>query len=87
MKKSDNGTIVVFHACAHNPYGCSLDQEQWDEILELTKQKSFLPFFDLTFQGISCDVNKDAYPIQKFAKAGVPILTGTSYSYNMTLYG
>lgn len=49
LKRSPQGTLVVFHACAHNPYGCDLDKDQWNEVLELTKHKNLLPFFDLTF--------------------------------------
>ncbi|CAK73408.1 unnamed protein product (macronuclear) [Paramecium tetraurelia] len=83
-----NGSIVLFHACSHNPTGCDLDLDQWKQLLDLTKQKGILPFFDMTYQGFtSGDMDQDAQAIRMFTEAGVPIMLGQSFDKNMGLAG
>ncbi|CAD8165922.1 unnamed protein product [Paramecium pentaurelia] len=83
-----NGSIVLFHACSHNPTGCDLELHQWEQLLDLTKKKDLLPFFDMTYQGFtSGDMDKDAYAIRLFTEAGMPIILGQSFDQNMGLSG
>ncbi|CAD8050649.1 unnamed protein product [Paramecium primaurelia] len=88
LYSAPNGSIVLLHACSHNPTGCDLELYQWKQILDLTKQKQILPFFDMTYQGFtSGDLEKDAQAIRLFTEAGVPIILGQSFDKNMGLSG
>ncbi|CAD8153035.1 unnamed protein product [Paramecium octaurelia] len=88
LNKAQNGSVILFHACAHNPTGCDLTTAQWTQLLDLTKKKNFLPFFDMAYQGFtSGDVNKDAEAVRLFTAQGVPIVLGQSFAKNMGLYG
>ena len=81
-------SIVLLHACAHNPTGVDPTREQWIELSKLFKQKRFTPFFDMAYQGFAsgdCDV--DAFAVRHFVKEGHKILLSQSFSKNMGLYG
>lgn len=82
------GSLIVLHACAHNPTGVDPKKEQWDEMSALIKKKNLLPFFDMAYQGFaSGSVDKDAYAVRKFLQDGHRILLSQSFSKNMGLYG
>jgi aspartate aminotransferase len=75
LKKIDDGSAVLFHACAHNPTGVDPTPEQWQQLSVLSKQKKFLPFFDMAYQGFaSGDCDRDAYPVRLFVKDGHQII-------------
>jgi len=88
LKALAPGSLVLLHACAHNPTGVDPSQEQWNEISHVLKEKKALPFFDMAYQGFaSGDLVKDAYAVRKFAEDGHNILLSQSFSKNMGLYG
>ena len=81
-------SIILFHACAHNPTGVDPTQEQWSELSKITKQKKHLAFFDMAYQGFaSGDTVKDAFAVRKFVADGHKVLLSQSFSKNMGLYG
>lgn len=80
-------SIVVLHACCHNPTGVDLSSEQWDEITSIAAERSLIPFFDFAYQGFGNGVQEDAYPIRAMASHGVPCLVANSFSKNFALYG
>ena len=60
LAQANPGSIVLLHACAHNPTGVDLDLQQWKKMAELFQQRSLLPFFDSAYQGYaSGDLEKD----------------------------
>ncbi|KAH6593169.1 hypothetical protein BASA61_004338 [Batrachochytrium salamandrivorans] len=88
LNKLPNGSIVLFHACAHNPTGVDPTEEQWAEISKISKTKSITPFFDMAYQGFaSGNTTKDAFAVRHFVEEGHRILLAQSFSKNMGLYG
>eukprot|EP00034_Subulatomonas_tetraspora_P001771 GABW01002112.1.p2 GENE.GABW01002112.1~~GABW01002112.1.p2 ORF type:complete len:78 (-),score=28.43 GABW01002112.1:3-236(-) len=63
------GSVVLLHACAHNPTGVDPTVEQWDEIAEVLKEKKLLPIVDCAYQGFaSGDIERDGYAIRKLSQ-------------------
>lgn len=88
IAKIPEGSLIMLHACAHNPTGVDPKKEQWDELSKVVKQRKLLPFFDMAYQGFaSGDVAKDAYAVRKFLADGHKIILSQSFSKNMGLYG
>jgi len=88
IKNIPEGSIIMLHACAHNPTGVDPSPEQWKEMSTVIKQRNLLPFFDMAYQGFaSGDVDKDAFAVRQFINDGHMILLSQSYSKNMGLYG
>ncbi len=84
------GTIILLHACAHNPSGCDPSPDQWREILSVVEDHQLVPFFDNAYQGFtSGNAEEDAFAVRLFAsKAGkVPVVISCSFSKNFGLYG
>uniref|UniRef100_A0A0D6QXU4 Aspartate aminotransferase n=1 Tax=Araucaria cunninghamii TaxID=56994 RepID=A0A0D6QXU4_ARACU len=88
LSAAPSGAIVLLHACAHNPTGVDLTQEQWQGIRQLVRQKGLLPFFDSAYQGFaSGNLDADAYSVRLFVADGGECLIAQSYAKNMGLYG
>ncbi|KAH0907060.1 hypothetical protein HID58_038887 [Brassica napus] len=83
-----SGAIVLLHACAHNPTGVDPTPEQWEQIRQLIRSKSLLPFFDSAYQGFaSGSLDTDAHSVRTFVADGGECLIAQSYAKNMGLYG
>lgn len=81
-------SIILLHACAHNPTGVDPTQEQWKELAVLLKQKSHFPFFDCAYQGFaSGDLAKDAWAVRHFVEQGFELCIAQSFAKNFGLYG
>jgi aspartate aminotransferase len=88
LQALENNSIVLFHACAHNPTGADLNHEQWEKVLKIVIEKKILPFFDMAYQGFATgDVEEDAYAVRLFANSGIDMILGQSFSKNLGLYG
>lgn len=88
IESAPEGSIILLHACAHNPTGVDPTQDQWKELATLMKQKSHFPFFDCAYQGFaSGDLNRDAWAIRYFVEQGFELLVAQSYAKNFGLYG
>jgi len=80
-------SIVLLHPCCHNPTGSDLTPSQWDQVIELVKQRELIPFLDIAYQGFGEGMNEDAYAIRAMAAAGVNMLVSNSFSKIFSLYG
>lgn len=80
-------TVVLLHACCHNPTGVDLTREQWDRLIPLLKQRGLLPYLDLAYQGFGDGIEQDAYAVRKLADAGVAFFIANSFSKSMSVYG
>lgn len=80
-------SIVLLHPCCHNPTGSDLTQSQWDQVIELVKQRNLIPFLDIAYQGFGDGMDEDAYAIRAMAAAGVNMLVSNSFSKIFSLYG
>src|SRR3954471_23034898 len=81
------GSIVVLHACCHNPTGVDLSQEQWQAVLEIVRSRGLLPFLDLAYQGFAEGLEADGYAARLFAEAMNPVFLSSSFSKSFSLYG
>jgi aromatic-amino-acid transaminase len=81
------GTIVVLHACCHNPSGYDLTPEQWDAIVAAVKARDLVPFLDMAYQGFGEGIAEDGAAVAKFVAAGLNALISTSFSKSFSLYG
>lgn len=88
FKDAPNGSIILLHACAHNPTGIDPTKEQWNQIKELMAEKNHIILFDSAYQGFaSGDLDRDAFSIRLFASQGFEILICQSFAKNFGLYG
>lgn len=80
-------TLVILHACCHNPTGVDLSDDDWNRVIEVMKAKNLLPFIDMAYQGFGDGLEEDARTLRKFAASGMSVLAATSSSKNFGLYG
>ncbi|MBP9906997.1 MAG: aspartate/tyrosine/aromatic aminotransferase [Rhodoferax sp.] len=81
------GTVVVLHACCHNPTGYDITPTQWDEVIAVVKAKTLTPFLDMAYQGFGYGIAEDGAVIGKFVAAGLDFFVSTSFSKSFSLYG
>ncbi|HQC85091.1 MAG TPA: amino acid aminotransferase [Rhodoferax sp.] len=81
------GTIVVLHACCHNPTGYDITPAQWDQVIAVVKAKNLTPFLDMAYQGFGYGIAEDGAVIQKFVASGLNFFVSTSFSKSFSLYG
>jgi len=81
------GTIVVLHACCHNPTGYDITASQWDEVVAAVKAKNLVAFLDMAYQGFGHGLAEDGAVIGKFVAAGLNFFVSTSFSKSFSLYG
>jgi aspartate aminotransferase len=88
IKAMPKQSIVVLHACAHNPTGVDPTEEQWRAISDAVKEGNHFPFFDMAYQGFaSGDTDKDAFALRHFVSEGHLTALCQSFAKNMGLYG
>lgn len=87
LKSMPAGTIVILHACCHNPTGIDPTPEQWQMIADTVKAGQLVPFLDNAYQGFGQGLEKDAQAIRLFAKMGMMMFVSSSYSKSFSLYG
>ena len=80
-------SIVLLHACCHNPTGVDLSREQWQALVPILRRRELLPYLDLAYQGYGDGLDADAYAPRLFADAGLPFFIANSFSKNMSVYG
>jgi aromatic-amino-acid transaminase len=81
------GTVVVLHACCHNPTGYDITSEQWDQVVAAVKAKGLVPFLDMAYQGFGYGLKEDGAAVGKFVDAGLTFFVSTSFSKSFSLYG
>ena len=87
LEAAKSGTIVVLHACCHNPTGYDLNPEQWDRVIRVIMDRGMIPFLDMAYQGFGAGVAEDGVVISRFVEAGLPVFVSTSFSKSFGLYG
>ncbi|MEO8857097.1 MAG: amino acid aminotransferase [Burkholderiaceae bacterium] len=87
LRDAAPGTIVVLHACCHNPTGYDITAAQWDQVVMVCKERGLTPFLDMAYQGFGHGLREDGAAVQKFAAAGMSLLVSTSFSKSFSLYG
>mgnify|MGYP001615369158 CR=1 FL=1 len=79
-------SVVLFHACCHNPTGADLSRDEWNQVATVVKERKLLPLFDFAYQGFGDGIEEDAYPIRSFVKQSIECVVTASYSKNFGLY-
>jgi len=87
LEKAPAGTIVVLHACCHNPTGYDLTPAQWEQVVRVVKARGLVAFLDMAYQGFGQGIGEDGAVIGQFIAAGVDFLVATSFSKSFSLYG
>ena len=87
LEAATSGTVIVLHACCHNPTGYDLTPEQWDKVIVTIKTNQLTPFIDMAYQGFGHGISEDGAVIQKFVDAQINFLVSTSFSKSFSLYG
>ena len=80
-------TIVLLHPCCHNPTGVDLSNAQWEQVIEVVKQRDLLPFMDIAYQGFGDSLEDDVFAIRAMTAAGVSFFVSNSFSKNLSFYG
>jgi aromatic-amino-acid transaminase len=81
------GTIILLHACCHNPTGYDITAAQWDQVIAAVQANNLVPFLDMAYQGFGYGIAEDGAVIGKFVAAGLDFFVSTSFSKSFSLYG
>ncbi|MDC9589361.1 aspartate/tyrosine/aromatic aminotransferase [Xenorhabdus sp. XENO-10] len=87
FKQLPTKSIILMHPCCHNPTGSDLTNDQWDQVVQVAKERELLPFLDIAYQGFADGMEEDAYVIRAMANAELPCLVSNSFSKIFSLYG
>jgi aromatic-amino-acid transaminase len=87
LQRAAAGSVVVLHACCHNPTGYDLTPAQWQEVVTIVKARGLVPFLDMAYQGFGQGIAEDGAAVQRFLASGVDFLVSTSFSKSFSLYG
>ena len=80
-------SIVLLHACCHNPTGADLTDQQWAQVIQVASERGLVPFLDMAYQGFGDGINEDGKVVGMFAAAGGPLFVSNSFSKSFSLYG
>jgi aromatic-amino-acid transaminase len=80
-------SIVLLHACCHNPTGVDLAPVQWDRLIPVLRERELLPYLDLAYQGFGDGIDEDAYAVRALAASGLTFFVANSFSKSMSVYG
>src|SRR5574343_1123569 len=83
----DAGSVIVLHACCHNPTGADLSDAQWAEVVAVCQERGLVPFLDMAYQGFADGIEADAVAVRAFSKSGLQFFASSSFSKNFSLYG
>ncbi|WP_157264524.1 amino acid aminotransferase [Azohydromonas aeria] len=87
LRAAAKGTVVVLHACCHNPTGYDITPEQWTQVVAAVKDAGLVAFLDMAYQGFGEGIAEDGAVIQQFLDAGIDFFVSTSFSKSFSLYG
>ena len=87
LRAKEAGTVVILHACCHNPTGLDFTADQWKEVLQIVIDRGLVPLLDIAYQGFDRGLEEDAFSIRLFAESGISFLVSSSFSKSFSLYG
>jgi aromatic-amino-acid transaminase len=87
LRAAAPGTVVVLHACCHNPTGYDLGEPEWAQVADVIVERGLVPLVDLAYQGFAAGIEPDGAVITRFAALGIPVLVASSFSKSFSLYG
>ncbi|WP_058836078.1 aromatic amino acid transaminase [Luteimonas abyssi] len=88
LRRFEAGTVVLLHACCHNPTGADLSVDQWRQVIAVLAERGLVPFIDIAYQGFDKGIEDDAAAIRLLAESGISnFIVASSYSKSFSLYG
>ena len=87
LKNLPARSVVVLHACCHNPTGVDLSLDDWKAVLEVLREREHVPFLDIAYQGFGDGIEQDAFAVRLLAASGIPFFVSSSFSKSFSLYG
>ncbi len=87
LEAAPAGSIIVLHACCHNPTGADLSDAQWDEVVSACRSRGLVPFLDMAYQGFADGIDADAVAVRAFSASGLQFFVSSSFSKSFSLYG
>lgn len=87
LRQAPARSVVLLHACCHNPTGVDLSTEQWQALAQLCAERELLPFLDLAYQGYGDGLDADLAAVRTLLAQNIPFLLANSFSKNMSVYG
>ena len=81
------GSVIVLHACCHNPTGADLTEAQWAEVVKVCGERGLVPFLDMAYQGFAEGIEQDAVAVNLFSASGLSFFVSSSFSKSFSLYG
>eukprot|EP00471_Norrisiella_sphaerica_P006739 CAMPEP_0184479212 /NCGR_PEP_ID=MMETSP0113_2-20130426/1025_1 /TAXON_ID=91329 /ORGANISM="Norrisiella sphaerica, Strain BC52" /LENGTH=447 /DNA_ID=CAMNT_0026857243 /DNA_START=432 /DNA_END=1775 /DNA_ORIENTATION=- len=87
LENAPEGSVVLLHACAHNPTGLDPGHEEWESIADVIQRKKLFPFFDVAYQGFATgNLEYDAHAPRRFVERGIELAVAQSFAKNLGLY-
>ena len=87
LNSLDAGSIIILHACCHNPTGADLSDAQWQEVVDACRARGLVPFLDMAYQGFADGIDADAVAVRAFSASGLQFFVSSSFSKSFSLYG
>ena len=87
LRAAEPGTVVVLHACCHNPTGYDLTPNDWQRVVDVVAERALVPLLDMAYQGFARSLREDGAAVRRFVDAGLVALVTTSFSKTFSLYG
>jgi len=87
LRQLPRRSVVLLHACCHNPTGVDLTAAQWEALVPLLRERELLPYLDLAYQGYGTGIEEDALAVRLLAAGGLSFFVTNSFSKSMSLYG
>ena len=81
------GSVIILHACCHNPTGADLSDAQWQEVVGICRERGLVPFLDMAYQGFADGIEPDAVAVRAFSASGLQFFVSSSFSKSFSLYG
>ena len=81
------GSIIVLHACCHNPTGADLSEAQWRDTIDAIRARGLIAYIDMAYQGFANGIAEDALALNLFAASGLQFFVSSSFSKSFSLYG
>jgi aromatic-amino-acid transaminase len=87
LDRAPAGSVIVLHACCHNPTGADLSPEQWSQVIAVVRARGQVPILDIAYQGFAEGLAEDGAIVDRFAATPGPLFVASSYSKSFSLYG
>jgi aromatic-amino-acid transaminase len=87
LKLAEKRSVVLLHACCHNPTGVDLTNSEWEQLIPVLRERELIPFLDLAYQGYGDGIEEDAFSVRLLGDSGISFLVANSFSKSMGLYG